>query len=40
LAAFDLAQAADRSWRSARAVTVEPQRTGTDVIYRVEPESH
>jgi inositol 2-dehydrogenase len=39
LAAFDLAQAADRSWRSARAVTVEPQRTGTDVIYQVEPES-
>jgi myo-inositol 2-dehydrogenase/D-chiro-inositol 1-dehydrogenase len=39
LAAFDLARAADQSWRSGRTVRVEPQRTGTDVIYQVEPES-
>ncbi|HKA97055.1 MAG TPA: Gfo/Idh/MocA family oxidoreductase [Streptosporangiaceae bacterium] len=39
LAAFDLALAADRSWRRGRAVTVEPQRIGADVIYQVEPES-
>jgi predicted dehydrogenase len=37
LAAFDLAQAADQSWRSGQAVRVEPQRTGGDVIYQVVP---
>jgi len=39
LAAFDLAQAADQSWRCGRAVTVKPQLTGTEVIYAVERES-
>jgi myo-inositol 2-dehydrogenase/D-chiro-inositol 1-dehydrogenase len=39
LAAFDLARAADQSWRSGRTVRVEPRRTGTGVIYQVEPES-
>jgi myo-inositol 2-dehydrogenase/D-chiro-inositol 1-dehydrogenase len=39
LAAFDLARAADQSWRSGRIVRVEPRRTGTDVVYQVEPES-
>jgi inositol 2-dehydrogenase len=39
LAAFDLARAADRSWRSGRRVTVEPQRTAVGVVYRVEQES-
>ena len=36
LAAFDLAQAADRSWRQGRAVTVVPVRTGAEVIYQVD----
>ena len=35
LAAFDLAQAADRSWRCGRPVAVEPQRTPAGVIYKV-----
>ena len=35
LAAFDLAQAADRSWRRGRPVAVEPQRTPAGVIYKV-----
>jgi inositol 2-dehydrogenase len=35
LAAFDLAQAADRSWRSGRPVPVEPQRTPAGVTYKV-----
>jgi myo-inositol 2-dehydrogenase/D-chiro-inositol 1-dehydrogenase len=39
LAAFDLAQAADRSWRRGRPVAVEPQRTPAGVIYQAEPES-
>ena len=38
LAAFDLALAADRSWRRGRPVTVEPRHVGPDVIYTVEPE--
>jgi myo-inositol 2-dehydrogenase/D-chiro-inositol 1-dehydrogenase len=38
LAAFDLAQAADRSWRRGRPVAVEPQRTSAGVIYKVEDE--
>jgi inositol 2-dehydrogenase len=37
LAAFDLARAADLSWRHGRAVTVEPRRVGPDVIYTVHP---
>jgi inositol 2-dehydrogenase len=36
LAAFDLAQAADRSWRSGQPVRVEPQRTAPGVIYKTE----
>ncbi len=36
LAAFDLAHAADLSWRRGRPVKVEPVRTGTHVIYQVE----
>jgi myo-inositol 2-dehydrogenase/D-chiro-inositol 1-dehydrogenase len=36
LAAFDLARAADRSWRCGRPVPVEPQRTPAGVIYKVE----
>jgi len=39
LAAFDLAQAADRSWRRGRTVRVEPRRTGTGVVYETEPEA-
>jgi myo-inositol 2-dehydrogenase/D-chiro-inositol 1-dehydrogenase len=35
LAAFDLARAADLSWRSGRTVPVEPQRTPSGVVYRV-----
>jgi len=35
LAAFDLARAADLSWRHGCAVTVEPRRVGPDVIYTV-----
>jgi inositol 2-dehydrogenase len=35
LAAFDLAQAADRSWRRGRPVPVEPERTQGGVIYKV-----
>jgi predicted dehydrogenase len=35
LAAFDLAQAADLSWRRGRPVTVEPLRTAAGVIYKV-----
>ena len=37
LAALDLARAADLSWRHGRAVTVEPRRVGSDVIYTVHP---
>jgi inositol 2-dehydrogenase len=37
LAAFDLARAAEESWRHGRAVTVEPRRVGPDVIYSVHP---
>jgi myo-inositol 2-dehydrogenase/D-chiro-inositol 1-dehydrogenase len=37
LAAFDLAQAATQSWRSGRAVQVEPQHTGGGVSYQVLP---
>ncbi|WP_219417564.1 Gfo/Idh/MocA family protein [Pseudonocardia nigra] len=33
LAAFDLAQAADRSWRTGRPVALTPQRTETGVRY-------
>jgi myo-inositol 2-dehydrogenase/D-chiro-inositol 1-dehydrogenase len=36
LAAFDLAQAADRSWRRGRPVKVEPVRTPAGVIYQAE----
>jgi predicted dehydrogenase len=36
LAAFDLAQAADLSWRRGRPVTVEPVRAASAVIYKVE----
>ncbi len=39
LAAFDLASAADQSWRSGRRVKVEPQRTGAGVIYRAMRQS-
>ena len=39
LAAFDLARAAEESWRWGRTVQVEPQRTGTDVIYTVKREN-
>jgi len=35
LAAFDLARAAEQSWRRGRPVTVEPRRAGSDVIYTV-----
>jgi inositol 2-dehydrogenase len=35
LAAFDLAQAADRSWRCGRPVAVEPQRTPAGVSYKL-----
>jgi inositol 2-dehydrogenase len=35
LAAFDLAQAADRSWRAGRPVPVEPRHTPAGVIYKV-----
>jgi hypothetical protein len=34
--AFDLAQAADLSWRRGRPVTVEPLRTAAGVLYKVE----
>ena len=39
LAAFDLARAAEESWRRGRTVRVEPQRTGTDVVYPLKQES-
>jgi predicted dehydrogenase len=39
LAAFDLARAAEESWRQGRTVMVEPQRAGADVIYTVKQES-
>ena len=39
LAAFDLARAAEESWRRGRTVMVEPQRAGADVIYTVKQES-
>jgi inositol 2-dehydrogenase len=39
LAAFDLASAADQSWRSGRAVQLEPQRTGAGVIYQMGQQS-
>jgi len=35
LAAFDLARAADLSWRTGRTVAVEPERTASGVVYRV-----
>jgi myo-inositol 2-dehydrogenase/D-chiro-inositol 1-dehydrogenase len=35
LAAFDLARAADLSWRTGRTVPVMPQRTPSGVVYRV-----
>jgi myo-inositol 2-dehydrogenase/D-chiro-inositol 1-dehydrogenase len=38
LAAFDLAQAAARSWRSGRPVRVRPRRDGADVSYEAVPE--
>jgi myo-inositol 2-dehydrogenase/D-chiro-inositol 1-dehydrogenase len=36
LAAFDLAVAADRSWRTGRPVAVKPVPTGDGVIYDIE----
>jgi predicted dehydrogenase len=39
LAAFDLARAAHESWRRGRTVTVEPRRSGDNVIYTVTQES-
>ncbi len=39
LAAFDLARAAEESWRWGRTVRVEPQRTGADVSYTVKQEN-
>lgn len=35
-AAFDLARAADLSWRQGRPVAVQPIRTGTDIVYKME----
>jgi myo-inositol 2-dehydrogenase/D-chiro-inositol 1-dehydrogenase len=35
LAAFDLARAADLSWRTGRTVPVEPQRTASGVVYQL-----
>jgi len=37
LAAFDLARAADQSWRTGRAVRVRPRRTPGGVVYQAEP---
>jgi myo-inositol 2-dehydrogenase/D-chiro-inositol 1-dehydrogenase len=34
LAAFDLARAADRSWRTGRPVRMRPQRTAAGVVYQ------
>jgi predicted dehydrogenase len=39
LAAFDLAHAAEKSWRSGRSVRVEHQRTGDGVTYTVRRQS-
>ena len=39
LAAFDLARAAEQSWRWGRTVTVEPQRSGDNVRYTVKQEN-
>jgi len=39
LAAFDLARAAEESWRWGRTVTVEPQRSGGNVRYTVKQEN-
>lgn len=36
LAAFDLAVAADRSWRTGRPVAVKPVPTGDGVVYEIE----
>jgi predicted dehydrogenase len=36
LAAFDLAVAADRSWRSGRPVTVKPTPVAGGVVYEIE----
>jgi hypothetical protein len=36
LAAFDLAVAADRSWRSGRPVTVKPAPVEGGVVYEIE----
>jgi len=35
LAAFDLARAADLSWRTGRTVPVTPQRTESGVVYQI-----
>ncbi len=35
LAAYDLARAADLSWRTGRTVRAEPRRTAVGVVYRV-----
>ena len=39
LAAFDLARAAEESWRKGRTVTVEPQRCAGNVRYTVKQEN-
>jgi myo-inositol 2-dehydrogenase/D-chiro-inositol 1-dehydrogenase len=39
LAAFDLARAAEESWRCGRTVRVTPERTGGGVVYRAGPAS-
>lgn len=39
LAAFDLARAAEESWRWGRTVTVQPQRSGGNVRYTVKQEN-
>jgi myo-inositol 2-dehydrogenase / D-chiro-inositol 1-dehydrogenase len=39
LAAFDLARAADLSWRSGHPVAVHPQRTGGNVVYSLPQET-
>lgn len=39
LAAFDLAVAADRSWRSGRPVRVKPTSVEGGVVYEIKEES-
>lgn len=39
LAAFDLARAAEESWRWGRTITVQPQRSGGNVRYTVKQEN-